>query len=393
MAKKVGITTNYAIAYAAKACDVDVIAAYPITPQTAVVEKLSEFVANGELDAEYVPVESEHSALSACIGASVAGARAFTATSSQGLALMHEILHIASGMRLPIVMSIANRSLSAPISIWADQSDVMNARDAGWILFFASSAQEAYDQVILGYKICEHPDVLLPALVNYDGYILSHTVEPVVLEDDEEVRRFVPKNTQRLKLDVDNPMTFGPVGPPDWYYEFKYQQVLAMEKAKEVILRAFDEFEKAFGRKYVPLEGYRVEDAEVVVATSGSFVGTAMYVVDKLREKGFKVGLLKVTVLRPFFADLAKKLLAGKKVVGAIDRAISFGAPMGGPLAMELASAFYNEPERPLIADYIMGIGQRDVKPEDIEYAFKKMLEYAKTGKVEKPVEYVGVRV
>ncbi|MFN7105800.1 MAG: ferredoxin oxidoreductase, partial [Pyrobaculum sp.] len=265
--RREALTSNYAAAYAVKALDIDVIAVYPITPQTTIVEKLSEFVANGELDAELIHTESEHSALSAVLGAAAAGARVFTATSSQGLALAYEVLHIASAMRMPIVMATPARALSAPINIHNDYSDVMNMRDAGWVMYIASSAQEVYDTVIQGYRVAE--GVNLPVAVAYDGFLMSHTLEPVELNDEGEVAKFLPRAARPHVLDPRRPVTFGPLVSPDWYYEFKYQQVTAMNEAREWVVKTDMEYGQWFGRSYGLVEGYLLEDADYVVVTYG----------------------------------------------------------------------------------------------------------------------------
>ncbi|HDI02433.1 MAG TPA: ferredoxin oxidoreductase, partial [Ignisphaera sp.] len=299
--KRLPLNSNYAVAYAVKDSDVDVVAAYPITPQTTVVEKISEFIANGELDAEMIHVESEHSALSAVVGAAAVGARAFTATAAQGLELMHEILHIASGMRLPMVMTIATRALSGPISIWCDYSDVMNTRDASWITLFASSAQEVYDSVIQGYKISEDPRVMLPVMIAYDGYMMSHTYEPVlVAEDPSVIKEFIPKKRTWYILDPEKPITMGTITNPDWYYEIKYQQVIAMKEAYKVVKEADEEFNKRFGRGYGVLETYRIEDAEIGILTYGGLYGIVREAIDLMRREGMPVGAIRLRLWRPF---------------------------------------------------------------------------------------------
>ncbi len=390
--KKLALSSNYAVAYAVKALDVDVIAAYPITPQTHVVEKLSEFAANGEINAEMIHVESEHSALSAVIGASAAGARVFTATASQGLALMHEVLHIASGMRLPIVMSIATRALSAPISIWNDYSDVMNARDTGWVIYFTSSAQETHDTVIQAYRVAENPNVHLPVMVAYDGYIMSHTVEPVEVVEKEDALRYAPKKVTWPRLDPDNPVTMGTITSPDWYYEFKYQQVMAMREALKAAEEADRVFGEMFGRSYGVAEGFMLEDAEVALITMGAFANTAKVAAVEARKQGVKAGVLRLRLYRPFPKEKIVEMLSNVSAVGVVDKAISFGAPVEGPVFNEVAGAFYSSDHRPVLASFIAGIGQRTVLVDDFVSMFKKLQEYAKTGRGPGESIYVGVR-
>lgn len=391
--KRIPLSGNYAVAYAVKDCDVDVVAAYPITPQTTVVEKISEFIANGELDAEMVHVESEHSALSACVGASAAGARVFTATSAQGLELMHEILHIASGLRLPIVMSIATRALSAPISIWCDYSDVMNTRDASWVTFFVSNAQEAYDTIIQAYRIAENPDVLLPVMVAYDGYIMSHTYEAVlVAEDPTPIREFVPKNRSRIVLDPEKPVTMGPIAMPEWYYEIKYQQVEAMKNAYRVVKEVEQEFAKRFGRSYPIVETYRIEDAEVGILTYGALYGTLREAVDIMRGKGMKVGAIKLRLWRPFPYEEILNAVKHLKLLIVADRAISYGARIAGPAALEIMSLLYGESEKPEVMSVAIGIGQRTVTEEDFEQIAKLGMKWFEEKRIPRETIYWGVR-
>ena len=384
------LSTNYAVAYAVRDADVDVVSAYPITPQTTVVEKISEFIANGELEAEMIHVESEHSALSAAIGAAAVGARVFTATASQGLELMHEILHIASGLRMPIVMSIAMRALSAPISIWNDHSDVINARDASWIIYFVSSAQEAYDTVIQAYRVVEDHEVLLPAMVAYDGYIMSHTMEPVVTEDRGEVLKYAPKRQHPYKLDPDKPVTIGTIADPDWYYEFKYQQVKAMEKALEKIVEADREFGKAFGRSYGVVECFHCEGASALVLATTSYAATLKTIIPKMWSEGYKVGLLRLRLYRPFPSEEVLKYVGDVDSVVVVDRAISYGAPVEGPLASELQALLYREGMNTNIVSVIAGIGQRTMVDEDFRYLVKLAWE-ARTKKFRETIFY-GVR-
>jgi len=391
--KRLPLNSNYAVAYAVKDCDVDVIAAYPITPQTTVVEKISEFIANGELDAEMIHVESEHSALSAAIGAAAVGARTFTATAAQGLELMHEMLHIASGLRLPIVMTIATRALSAPISIWCDYSDLMNTRDASWITLIASSAQEVYDSVIQAYRIAEDPRVLLPVMIAYDGFIMSHTYEPVyVAEDPKVIREFVPRRKTWLTLDPDKPITLGPIANPDWYYEIKYQQVVAMDEAYKVVKEVDEEFGRRFGRSYGVVEKYRVEDADIVLLTYGGLFGTVREAIDAMRKRGINVGGLRLRLWRPFPAEEIVESVKGKKLVIVLDRAISYGTRIAGPVALELMSAMYSMSERPEVLSVVVGIGQRTVTEEDIAEITALGMKYLEEKRIPNQTIYWGVR-
>ena len=401
-----GLNGNEAVAWAVKQCNVDVVAAYPITPQTIIVEKFSEFVANGEVNTEFVPVESEHSALSACVGAAAVGARAFTATASQGLALMWEILYIAAGLRLPIVMAVVNRALSAPINIHCDHSDAMGARDSGWVQLYVEDSQEAYDTVIQAFRIAEHPDVLLPVMVNLDGFFLSHTLQDVRILPDEVVKKFVgTRDPIKIKvpylgdkeiplvLDGETPITLGPLALPDYYFEHKMPQVEAMEKAKEVIKEVNEEYARLSGRKYGNglTVAYGLDDAEVAVVLLGSAAGTVRYVARELRKEGYKVGVLRIRAFRPFPVEDVVEKLSNVKVVCVMDRAISYGA-RGGPLFMEVRSAFYDSPEKPIILNYIYGLGGRDLPPAVARKIFLELLDIAETGRVKQLINYVGVR-
>ncbi|MEM4493804.1 MAG: ferredoxin oxidoreductase [Pyrobaculum sp.] len=381
------LTTNYAVAYAVKAADVDVIAVYPITPQTTIVEKISEFVANGELNAELIHVESEHSALSAVVGAAATGARVFTATSSQGLELMHEVLHIAAGMRLPIVMAVPSRTLSAPISIHGDYSDLMNARDTGWVIYIAASAQEAYDTVIQAFRLAE--SVSLPVMVSYDGFLMSHTVEPVELNDEEEVRKFLPRALRPYTLNPKRPVTMGPLASPDWYYEFKYQQVLALKEAYKVAKEVDSEYGRRFGRSYGVVETYRMEDADyAIVAYGGASYGNARAAADLARERGIAAGVVRVRLYRPFPTADVLKALNGVKAFAVVDRAIMFGSPAEGPLYKDIATAMYMHGiDKPALG-VIHGIGQRTMYVEDMYKIYTMLRENPR-----KEVVFMGVRV
>ncbi|MEM2724137.1 MAG: hypothetical protein QXP47_00005, partial [Candidatus Nezhaarchaeales archaeon] len=360
MSHRLVLSTNHAVAYAVKSCDVDVIAAYPITPQTTVVEKLSEFVADGELDAEYIAVESEHTALSVVIGASALGARTFTATSSQGLALMHELLFIASTMRLPVVMSIANRSLNMPLNIHCDYQDMMASRDCGWVQIYVSSAQEAHDTIIQAYRLAERSDILVPVAVCYDGFVLSHTYEPVEIREKEEVLRFLPRFKRPNVLDLERPITMGVMALPDYAYEFKFQLIDALTKVPRALEEVDKNFEEEFGVSYGLYEEYKAQDADILLVTLGAIASTAKIAVDKLREEGVKVGLFRPRLYRPIPVDVWKEKLRSAKILAVVDRAISFGA-IGGPLFTDIVSVFANESDRPLMMDFIAGIGGRDV--------------------------------
>jgi pyruvate ferredoxin oxidoreductase alpha subunit len=380
------LTGNYAAAYAVKASDVDVIAVYPITPQTTIVEKLSEFVANGELDAELIHVESEHSALSAVVGASAAGARVFTATSSQGLELAHEILHIASAMRLPIVMAVPARALSAPINIHNDYGDVMNARDTGWIIYIAASAQEVYDTIIQAYRVAETAN--LPTMVSYDGFLMSHTVEPVELNDEEEVKKFLPRPLRPYTLNPKRPVTMGPLASPDWYYEFKYQQATALREAYKVVKEVDALYGEKFGRSYGVVETYRMEDADYAVVTyGGAAFGNAKVAADMARERGIAAGVVRIRLYRPFPTMDVLRALEGVKAFAVLDRAIMFGSPAEGPLYKDIATAmFMHGVDKPAV-NIIHGIGQRTMYVEDMYKIYTMLKE-----RPSKEVIFMGVR-
>ncbi|HII60804.1 pyruvate synthase subunit PorA [Pyrococcus horikoshii] len=382
---------NEAAAWAAKLAKPKVIAAFPITPSTLVPEKISEFVANGELDAEFIKVESEHSAISAVVGASAAGVRTFTATASQGLALMHEVLFIAAGMRLPIVMAIGNRSLSAPINIWNDWQDSISQRDTGWIQFYAENNQEALDLILLAYKVAEDERVLLPAMVGFDAFILTHTVEPVEIPDQEVVDEFLGEyEPKHAYLDPKRPITQGTLAFPAHYMEAKYLVWDAMEKARKVIDEAFAEFEKRFGRKYQKIEEYKTDDAEIIFVTMGSLAGTLKDWVDKKREEGYKVGAAKMTVYRPFPVEEIRALAKKAKVLGFIEKDISIG--LYGAVFIDASAALVNESERPLMLDFIAGLGGRDVTFGQLDDALRIAEEALEKGEVEKPIHWIGLR-
>ena len=394
MIKYEALTGDQAVATAMRQINPDVVAAYPITPQTETVEFFAEYVANGEVTTDFICVESEHSAMSACVGASAAGARVMTATSSQGLALMWEIVYIAASYRCPIVMSLVNRALSGPINIHCDHSDVMGARDSGWIILFSENNQEAYDNVIQAVRIAEHPDVLLPVMVCQDGFITSHAMERVEVYDDDDVQAFV--GTYRPKhplLDVDNPITYGALHFYDYYYESKRQQAEAMENARRVIPEITDEFNRKFGRNYGLFEAYRLDDADVAIVVVNSTAGTAKVVVDGLRAQGLKVGLLKPRLFRPFPAKELAEALRHLKAVAVMDRSIAFGyLNNAGPLFIELTAALALNSVHIPVVNYIFGLGGRDIKPSEIESVYRDLLQVAETGRVERLVTYLSVR-
>jgi len=383
------IEVSYAISEAVKLADVDVVSAYPITPQTHIVERLSSIIANGELDAEFILVESEHSAMSACIGASAVGARTFTSTSSQGLALMSEMLYIASGLRLPIVMAVANRALSAPINIWNDHSDIMAQRDCGWIQLFAENGQETFDMILQAYRIGEDKRVHLPVCVNLDGFILTHVIEPIDIPDESEVRKFLGKKFEPLfRLHPDNPITMGPVGHPDIYTEVKKSQEETLLGSKKVILEVWNEFEKIFGRRYTPIKSFLVDDADVLFLLMGGISETATLAIEELRRDGVKAGLLALKLWRPFPFEELFSAVKNAKVLIVIDRAISFGGPPG-PVYSEVRSALYDKNGFLQIHGFVIGLGGRDVKVENFLEAYER----AKKGE-QKPgrAEIIGLR-
>jgi len=390
MAERVGIEVSVAVSDAAKLANADVVAAYPITPQTHIVEHLAELVADGELDAAYIPVESEHSAMSACLGASAVGARTFTATAGQGLELMHEVLYVASAMQLPVVMAVANRALSSPLSVWGDHSDVMSVRDTGWLQLFVENGQEAVDNTLCAFRIAEDQRVLLPIMVHLDGFYLSHMIEPIVFPEQSEVDDFIPPFVYPLPLDVDHPVTMGAFGPPVVYAETKKAQEVHLRSTKEVILECWDEFGKRFGRYYHPVESYRSEDARVLLLTMGSFSETAMTAVDKMRDEGRDVGLLKLRLWRPFPFEEIRQAVKGADVLIVLDRAISFGGP-GGPVCSEIRSALYAEEKRPKVISFVGGLGGRDITVTGFEDIVSRGIEISEKGS-EEEFEIFGVR-
>jgi pyruvate ferredoxin oxidoreductase alpha subunit len=385
---------NEAVATAMRQINPDVIAAYPITPQTSTVQKFADFVADGLVDTEFVTVESEHSAMSACVGASAAGARVMTATSANGLALMWEIVYIASSNRCPIVMSLVNRALSGPINIHTDHSDAMGMRDASWIMMFSENGQEAYDNIIQGMRIAEHKDILLPVAVCQDGFITSHGLERVEIYDDKDVKSFVGEySPQWPLLDLEHPKTYGPLDFYDYYFEHKRQQVDAMEKAQAVILEVAAEFNKKFKRDYGLFEGYRIDDADTAIVAANSTAGTAKVVVDRMREEGRKVGLIKPRLFRPFPAKELAEAMSHLKSVAVLDRSASFGAmDNAGPLFLEIVAGLAVNGVQVPVVDYVYGLGGRDILPSQIEGVFQEALEIGEAGGAEQAVTYLGVR-
>jgi len=378
MGKRVGLEVSFAASEAVRLANVDVIAAYPITPQTHIVERLSEFVNDGELDAEFVPVESEHSAMSVCTGSQAVGARSFTCTSSQGLILMSEIVYCTAAMRLPVLMVLANRSISSPISIWNDHTDVMSIRDCGWIQYFAENGQDVFDHVLISFRVGEDRDVMLPVIVNMDGFSVSHVIEPLELLDQETVDKFLPPYRADVVLDPAHPVTMGAIVLPTCFTETKKAQDEALKASMTTILEGWKEFGDLTGRYYHPIEEYRTEGAEVLLVTMGGIGETAMWAVDQMREKGRSVGLLKIRLWRPFPFEAFRKAASKAKILVVVDRAVSYGGP-GGPVASELRSALYDEPERPQVVNFIAGLASRDVAPFDFiamvdraEEAFQK---------------------
>ena len=388
----VAITGNDATAYAIKQINPDVMAAYPITPQTALVQKFSEYVADGLVNTEFVTVESEHSAMSACVGAAAAGGRVMTATAANGLALMFEIVYIAASSKLPIVMPVVNRALSGPINIHCDHSDTMAARDAGWIQIYSESAQEAYDNTIQSIRIAENMKVRLPVMVMYDGFITSHGIEMVDFLDDNVVHDFVGDyQPNHPLLDINKPLTYGPLDLYDYYFEHKRQQAEDIKNSKPIILDVAKEFQKISGREYGLFESYQLEDAETGIVVLSSTAGTAKTVVDELREEGRKIGLLKPRVFRPFPYHEIAKALSHLKAVAILDRADSFGA-FGGPLFTEIRSAMLEYGKIPENINIIYGLGGRDINQKDISGIYEQLDEIVKSGKVKERIQYLGVR-
>jgi pyruvate ferredoxin oxidoreductase alpha subunit len=379
-----------AVAEAMRQINPDVVAAYPITPQTEIVQKFSQFVADGKVDTEFVPVESEHAAMSACVGAAAAGGRAMTATASAGMALMWEVLYVASGSRLPIVLNLVSRALSAPINIHCDHSDFYGARDAGWVQLFGEGAQEAYDNAIQSVRIAEA--LLLPVMHSQDGFIVSHGVERLDILPDDAVQSFIGTfMLPNALLKIDQPLTMGPLDLQDYYFEHKRQQAEAMSEAPDVICQVGREFGELTGRSYGMTESYKLDDAEIALVALGSTCGTARGVVDAWRKKGVKVGLLKYRTFRPFPAQQTVDALAGRTAIAVLDRALSFGA-QGNPLFLEVCTALFQAGSQAKVIDYVYGLGGRDTTPDQIDQAVQGALDVAETGETGELVRYIGLR-
>ena len=400
----IGLNGDEAVAYAVKQADVDVVAAYPITPQTIIVEKLSEYVANGEINTEFVCTESEHSAMTACLAAAATGARTFTASASAGLALMHEMLFVTSGCRAPVVMAVANRALSAPLNIHGDHSDSMAQRDSGWIQIYAENAQEVYDSILQAFRIAEHLDVQLPVLIGLDGFTLSHTLENVQVLPDDVVKRFMGTRqlptvlthegkTVPFKLDPANPVTMGPVALQNYYFEFKRQQEEAMRHASKIIQQVHDEYGQLTGRYYGNglVEKYNLDDAEAAIICVGSTAGTVKTVIDDLRAKGVKAGLLRLHAFRPFPAEEMVQSLGKVKAVAVMDRSMSFGGN-GGAVYHETRHALYDSANHPYVVNYIHGLGGRDTSPSQILSVYEDLQKIVQTKQVAEKIRYIGLR-
>ncbi len=386
----VAMSGSEAIAKAVIQSNVDFVAAYPITPQTIIVERLSDLVATGQTKTRFINVESEHSALSACVGASLAGGRVFTATSSQGLALMHEVLYLTSGLRCPIVMAVANRALSAPINIHGDHSDMMGSRDSGWMQLYVENAQEAYDWVVQAFRIAEDEHVSLPFAVNMDGYVITHSVEPVAPIEQDAIDKFLPQRQVPFKLDTQKPITIGTLTLPDYYSEFKRQQEEAMRLAPSAFANVTKEFAKLTGRYYERIVPFGLDDAKVAIVSLGSASGTVRWVARNLRKQGLSVGALKVSLYRPFPHEEVGKILENLDVVIVLERALSPGSHCG-PLGNDVVCSLYNRSNEPKVLDVVAGLGGRDLSPESIEQIFRAGLD-ATSRHSGLEMEFAGVR-
>lgn len=391
MSKVVAVTGNEAVANALRQVNPDVCGIYPITPQTDMMQRYASFISDGKVDTEAVLVESEHSSMSACIGASAAGGRVVTATSSQGLALMWEMLHIASGDRLPIIMPVVNRALSAPLNIHGDHSDAMGARDTGWIQIWSENGQEAYDNTIQAFRIGEHMDIRLPVMVCMDGFIISHSIERLEYLEDAEVKNFVGEFKDLYPLlDLDKPKSYGPLILADLYHEYKRAQHEVMLKVKDIVLEVAKDFEKMSGRKYGLFESYMLDDADIALVILNSAAGTSKDVIDDFRARGIKAGLLKPRLFRPFPYEEVADALRNTKAVCVMDRADSFGGY--GPLFMEISSALYQLQKRPALINKIYGLGGRDYLPSHAELVLNELNEIARGGNVGLVKEYIAVK-
>ncbi|MCL6471841.1 MAG: pyruvate ferredoxin oxidoreductase [Firmicutes bacterium] len=392
MAIRVAYTGNGACAQAMRQIEPHMVAAYPITPQTEVVEEFAQFVADGKVKTKFLPVESEHSAMSACIGGAAAGGRVMTATSSQGLAFMWEMLYIASGLRLPIVMGVANRALSAPINIHGDHSDTMGARDSGWVQLYCKTVQEIYDTIIQAVRIAEHHEVRLPVMVCYDGFSVSHSLMDLEMLTEEQVKNFIGAFKPRYPLlNVANPVTYGPLALYDFYFEFRRQQAEAMKNAERIIEEVAEEYSAVSGRRYSTIEPYLLGDAEIALVSLGSTASTIEYAVDRLRGEGIAAGALRIRTFRPFPVDAIREALAPVKAIAVMDRAESLSG-WGGPVGIEVKAAFYEAKSRPLLINVIYGLGGRDVGVDDIYGVFRQLMQAVDAGKVSQPVYYLGLR-
>ena len=386
------LSGNEAVATAMKQINPDVVAAFPITPSTEIPQYFSTFVSNGQVDTEFVAVESEHSAMSACIGAEAAGSRAMTATSANGLSLMWEMIYIASSLRLPIVLSLVNRAVSGPLNIHNDHSDAMGVRDAGWIMLFSENNQEAYDNTIMAHRIAEHKDVMLPLMICQDGFITSHSIENIELIEDDKVKEFVGEyHPEHYLLNKKEPIAVGPLDLQAYLFEHKFQQAEAMRNAKKVIKEVSEDFEEMTGRHYSFFEEYKSQDADYIIVCMNSTAGTTKFVVDKLRERGIKAGLIKVRMYRPFPAEEIAKALENVKAVAVLDKADSLNA-CGGALFTDVTSGMYvNNLSVPTVS-YIYGIGGRDTTTKDILSVYEDLQEIVKNEKTDNPYRYLGVR-
>ena len=380
-----------AIAEAVRLADTDVVAAYPITPQTHIVERLAELVANGHLDAEFIPVESEHSAMSACLGSSAVGARTFTATAGQGLELMHEVLYVASAMRLPIVMVVANRALSGPLNVWGDHSDAMAVRDVGWLQIFAENGQQALDLTICAFRMAEDQRILFPVMIHIDGFHLSHVVEPLIPLNEEQVERFLPPYHLPFALNTQNPVTMGAFAAPNWYTEAKKAQDISFAVTRPVITEIWKEFGEISGRYYSPVEHYRSEGAKVLLLTMGSFSETAMLAVDDLRSSGEEVGLIRLRLWRPFPFDELRKAVESADTLVVLDRAISMGGPEGA-VCSEVKAALYSQRKRPKVVSFIGGLGGRDISLEEFKLMIHQGIKRARRRRTGDETVIIGVR-
>lgn len=393
MQERIALTGNEAMALAMKQINPDVVAAYPITPQTEIVQLFSSYVANGMVKTEFITVESEHSALSAVVGAASSGVRAMTATSSQGLAYMWEVLYIAASYQLPIVMPVVNRALSAPINIHGDHSDAMGARDSGWIQLYSENTQEAYDNLIQAIRIAEHPKVQLPVMVCMDGFIISHALENLEILSDEDVKKFVGDFAchRPALLDLQNPVTVGPLALSDYYMEIKRAQADTVAGAKPFILQVAEEYRAVSGRRYSLLEPYKLDDADIAIVVLSSTAGTTRVVVDELRKEGVKAGVLKPRLFRPFPYKELQEALAHIKAIAVLDRTDSYDG-FGGPLFKDVRAALYDAPQRPPVVNYVYGLGGRDVNLEHIRSVYRDLEQIVRTGQVDNLVRYLGVR-